>query len=435
MARILMASVPLAGHVNPGLPIAKLLVSRGHELIWYSGRHFEEAIRSTGAQFAPFVRATEFHDQLISTLYGKIPTYSLLAHAGFYIRNVFYNPMLSYYQDLQELLKTFDADVIVSDEWFTGGIPFSEKGIKPWVIYGNSPLMIFSEDAPPPGSGLLPTEGPYGKNRDRIANAIARVFLSPVQRHINNCRKEAGLEPLKYFSPEQNIRFSALTLKFTTPIFEFPRKHFPEQLRFVGPVLPETRLEKEPDWLEKIKRSDKPIIFITQGSVDIYDIRKLIIPALKALQHEEVKLIVSTGGLNTAGLKAMFPQENIIITTYVPYSLIMPYLSCMITNGGYGGVSTALSFGVPIIIAGNSEDKPEIASRLRYCGAGIDLQTGRPSRASIKKAWNRILHQTAFKEKAMEIMMDFKTHNAVNESVNCIETLIREKSASAETTK
>jgi len=417
MARILFATVPLSGHVNPGIPIARRLVALGHEVVWYCGDHFREKIVSTGARFIAFNRAPDFYDELITSMFGKVPNHSLLAHAGFYIRKVFYDPMPAYYADMQEILKDFEAEVIVSDEWFTGGIPFSEHHIKPWIIYGNSPLMLLSEDAPTPGTGLMPAPGLYGKNRDRIVNAITRVLFIPIHRHINRVRKSVGLPKLSHMFAEQNIRFSALTLKFNTEIFEFPRKDLPAQIRFVGPVLPENDLSHHFDWLDKIKHSIIPNIFITQGSVDIYDIHKLIIPSLKALHHEKVHLIISTGGKETAELKQLFPQENIIIEKYIPYALIMPFTSVMITNGGYGGVSTALSFGVPVIIAGNSEDKPEIASRLKYCGAGINLKTGRPSPSKIRNAVQHILHEPSYKSHAQLVRDDFNLHHAVDESV------------------
>jgi UDP:flavonoid glycosyltransferase YjiC (YdhE family) len=35
--------MPVAGHVNPGLPIARALVGRGHEVVWYTGQHFRAA--------------------------------------------------------------------------------------------------------------------------------------------------------------------------------------------------------------------------------------------------------------------------------------------------------------------------------------------------------------------------------------------------------
>jgi hypothetical protein len=42
----------------------------------------------------------------------------------------------------------------------------------------------------------------------------------------------------------------------------------------------------------------------------------------------------------------------------------------MVTNGGYGGVQQALANGVPLVVAGDSEDKPEVAARVRWSGTG-----------------------------------------------------------------
>ena len=36
----------------------------------------------------------------------------------------------------------------------------------------------------------------------------------------------------------------------------------------------------------------------------------------------------------------------------------------MLTNGGYGGVQYALAHGVPLVVAGDTEDKPEVAARV-----------------------------------------------------------------------
>ena len=51
----------------------------------------------------------------------------------------------------------------------------------------------------------------------------------------------------------------------------------------------------------------------------------------------------------------------------------------MVTNGGYGAVQRAVSTGVPLVVAGNTEDKPEVAARVAWSGAGINLRTGTPT--------------------------------------------------------
>ncbi|MBE9182473.1 hypothetical protein IQ268_28390 [Oculatella sp. LEGE 06141] len=51
MARFLIATIPVVGHVSPMLPIAQTLISRGHEVWWYTGALFQERIAAIGARF------------------------------------------------------------------------------------------------------------------------------------------------------------------------------------------------------------------------------------------------------------------------------------------------------------------------------------------------------------------------------------------------
>jgi hypothetical protein len=58
MARFLIATIPLIGHISPILPIVQLLIQRGHEAHWYSGRAFQPKIEATGATFIPMLRTS-----------------------------------------------------------------------------------------------------------------------------------------------------------------------------------------------------------------------------------------------------------------------------------------------------------------------------------------------------------------------------------------
>jgi UDP:flavonoid glycosyltransferase YjiC (YdhE family) len=59
MARILVATVPVIGHIVPILPLARELVARGHEVRWYSGRKHAARIEATGARFLSFTQARD----------------------------------------------------------------------------------------------------------------------------------------------------------------------------------------------------------------------------------------------------------------------------------------------------------------------------------------------------------------------------------------
>ena len=62
MARFLISTMPLDGHINPGLPIARKLVECGHEVWWYSGTSFKAKIEATGATFTPMQKAFDRSD-------------------------------------------------------------------------------------------------------------------------------------------------------------------------------------------------------------------------------------------------------------------------------------------------------------------------------------------------------------------------------------
>ena len=83
----------------------------------------------------------------------------------------------------------------------------------------------------------------------------------------------------------------------------------------------------------------------------------------------------------------------------------------MVTNGGYGGVQFALANGVPLVVAGDTEDKPEIAARVAWSGAGINLRTGRPSPEAIGGAVRRILGATGYRSSAERLRDELAVRN------------------------
>ncbi|MEV8182480.1 nucleotide disphospho-sugar-binding domain-containing protein [Specibacter sp. NPDC078692] len=94
---------------------------------------------------------------------------------------------------------------------------------------------------------------------------------------------------------------------------------------------------------------------------------------------------------------------NAHVTDLIPYEALLPHVSLMITNGGWGGVLAALSHGVPLIVTGRDIDKPEIAARVAYSGAGIDLRTGTPTVARLARAIAAIMADPRHAARAAEL--------------------------------
>ena len=62
MSRILFTTMPMAGHLRPGLPIAKELLAAGHEVAWYSGAKYAPLVERLGAQFFRMSPELDFDD-------------------------------------------------------------------------------------------------------------------------------------------------------------------------------------------------------------------------------------------------------------------------------------------------------------------------------------------------------------------------------------
>ena len=75
----------------------------------------------------------------------------------------------------------------------------------------------------------------------------------------------------------------------------------------------------------------------------------------------------------------------------------------MITHGGFGGVQHALAHGIPLIIGGDTEDKPEVAARIAWAGAGINLRTATPTPHQIRQAVEKVLKDHSYRQTARDL--------------------------------
>ena len=80
----------------------------------------------------------------------------------------------------------------------------------------------------------------------------------------------------------------------------------------------------------------------------------------------------------------------------MPYDLIASRTPAFVTNGGYTGVTIALHHGVPIVQAGDTEEKGEIGARIRWSGVGVRLGTTRPDDDAVGAAVRRVLDESGF---------------------------------------
>ncbi|GAS96954.1 glycosyl transferase family protein [Mycolicibacterium canariasense] len=410
------------------LNVARGLVLRGDRVTVLTSARHADAIRAIGAEPLPLPTGADFDDSALDAdLPGRAET-SGIERVNFDIKHVFVRPLPYQAAALADALAANTFDAVLTDAFFLGVLPMLLGGRRdrpPVLTYSTTPLLLSSRDTAPSGMGLLPGSGLSGRARNRLLNLLAqRVLLRPAHRSLTAMLDVLGLPESPAFVLDSGVLADRLIVP-TVPEFEYPRSDLPGNVRFVGAVTPTPATAfRPPVWWDRLGR-DRPVVHVTQGTVDNADLSRLIEPAVTALADADVTVVVSTGGRPVEQIGITLPA-NTVVTEYIPHDVLLPEVDAMVTNGGYGAVQRALGAGVPLVVAGNTEDKPEVAARVEWAGAGINLRTGTPSAAAVGAAVREILGDDRYRRRARELEAAFAQRDGVAEIAALLDEVIAE---------
>jgi MGT family glycosyltransferase len=433
MAEILIASMHPIGHFGPLLNLAEGLVDRGDRVTFLTAAHHGERIRAIGARPCA-LPATAVLDEtrLDLDLPGRAKT-SGIKRVNFDIMRVFLAPMPHQTAALAELMSETRFDAVIADAGFFGILPFLLGDVAarpPVLLYSTTPLMVSSCDTAPFGMGLSPSSSSLGRIRNRGLNLLSqKVLLRRSHQAANHLLDHLNAPKLPRFILDSGA-LADRYLAPTVPEFDYPRSDLPGNVRYVGAVhpAPPTRFSP-PRWWSKLD-GERPVVHVTQGTIDNADLSRLLEPTIDALGGEDVIVVATTGGRDVSQLRTRVPC-NTYVAEYIPHGELLPKVDVMVTNGGFGAVQRALATGVPLVVAGNTEDKPEVAARVAWTGAGIDLQTGTPSPGQVRRAVRDILGDDRYLRRARELESAYARRDGVAEIAALVDEVIAQRKPAA----
>jgi len=398
MAKLVIGSVPIHGHVTPLLAVAAGLVERGHQVRFLTGARFADAVARTGSDFIALPPEADFdHRELTQDVDKQRPPG--IRGLRYDVREIFLRPAVAQYEALLDLVAQ-PTDAVMVDPTFVGAVMLTaQSGSKrpPVVVAGVLPLTLSSAAVPPFGLGLAPLRNPV-LNRVRntaLRALVERVVFGPVQQQADAIFREVHGSPLHPFIIDWVSTADAI-VQFSVPTFEYPRPDATIPLHYVGPLTSPSDLPTPPWWNELAQPA--PVVLVTQGTIANRDFSELVRPTVEALAGEDILVVVTTGGRPVHELGPLPP--NVRAAEYLPYDQLFPLLDLMVTNGGYGGVHYALAHAIPVVVAGGGEDKPEVAARVAWSGVGVNLHTGRPKPAAIRRAVREVLDHSRYRAAA-----------------------------------
>jgi UDP:flavonoid glycosyltransferase YjiC (YdhE family) len=413
----LLASMAMPGHVNPLRPIARALVERGHEVRWYTGHDYRAAVEATGARFVPMTHEQPGIDSPRSGGEGLTG----LAAIRFGIKHAFLDPAPGQVADLRRILAEEPADAIVAEFGVLGARMVHELTGVPWVSVGVSPLTLPSRDTAPFGLARPPNASMFGRLRNRTLNTVLdRLLLRDVRSYRDMILARVGLPPARY-PVLSGVVSPLLHLQTGIAELEYPRSDLPGQLHFVGALIEPSGRNDVPPWAADVEAAEIPVVHVTQGTVADADLTALVVPTIHALADEDVLVVAGAGRHDPATLGPL--PANVRVAQFVPHGWLLPHTSVMVTNGGFGGVQVALANGVPLVVAGATEDKPEVAARVAWAGVGANLKTNTPTPGQIRDAVRQVLAEGSYAERAAAMRDVYAKLDAGRESAALIEAL------------
>ncbi|MCV7281220.1 glycosyltransferase family 1 protein [Mycolicibacterium flavescens] len=433
MPEILIASLSPIGHIGPLLHVAEGLVARGDRVTVLTSADHADRVRATGATAVAVPAQADFDmTRLDLDLPGRVDT-SGIKRVNFDIVRLFLQPMPHQTRALAALFSQTKYDAVLADAGFFGTLPFllgDRRARPPILMYSTTPLMISSRDTAPFGLGAGPSCSRAGRLRNRLLTAFSqKVLMRESQKVANLLLDELNSRPLPTFLFDAALLADRLIAP-TVPQFDYPRSDLPANVRYVGAVhLSASTGFRAPLWWPRLD-DDRPVVHVTQGTIDNADPSRLLEPTIAALDEEDVTVVATTGGRPTSQLGCRIPT-NTYVAEYVPHDMLLPKVDVMVTNGGFGAVQRALAAGVPLVVAGNTEDKPEVAARVAWAGAGVDLKTGTPTAGAVRAAVREVINNERYRRGARALETAFAQRDGVAEIAALIDEVIYEDRAVA----
>jgi MGT family glycosyltransferase len=431
LSTYLITSTPAHGHVMPLLQIARHLVASGDRVRFLTSTRYADRVRAAGAEFLALPAEADVNLDDADAAFPERVGLTGPAAIRFDMLNLFVRPGAAQLAALRAALHETDTAAILTEPLFLGTALLQRRprGERPPIVaLGIFPLGVKSRDTAPFGLGVPPLAGPIGRLRNAMLTIIAeKVVFGAVQRQADALsRREVG-SPLGGFLLDWPSRADAV-VQFTVPGFEYPRSDLPETVHFAGALPAPVTDVPLPEWWGELDGS-RPVVHVTQGTIANSDFGQLVIPAIEGLAGAEPLVVVSTGGRPVTEVAGALPA-NVRVAEYLPYGKLLPLVDVMVTNGGYGGVQQALAHGIPLVVAGQTEDKVEVSARVAWSGVGVNLKTNEPTPAQVAGAVRRVLSDETFRSRAAALADEYAAAPGLDGLDRVLTTLTKEPSRS-----
>lgn len=385
------------GAVGPALTVARKLVEAGHDVRVMSDACNRPEAEKTGARFVAWTRAPSRTDRSReSEILRDWDTDDVAESYSRVIDSLVAGPSQAYAEDLIEELDRDLADLIVTSELLLGvmagaeakGVPFALLPCNTLIttIKGaiDAGMLAFFEVNPPQDPGIAAKVHALKSMQEALTKGLPAM---------NKGRGAVGLPPINHLF--EQLAPSKKTLMAVSKAFEGAPEQDPPGVVFIGAQL------DEPGWAEAWQSpwpadDERPLVLVGFSTTFQNQIGVLqnVIDALATLP---VRGLVTLGP--TVRLDEVKAADNVEVVASAPHGEVMKQARAVITHGGFGTLSRALTHKLPVLAMPMGRDQGLNAEKLMTHGAGLALPPNAEP-AMIAGALQKLLAEPSFAEAA-----------------------------------
>lgn len=390
MSKIVFFCIPAHGHTNPTLGVVRELISRGHEVFYYSYNVMREKIETTGATF---ISCDEYDqeqrlDEKDAVRVGKDLAFST---------QILVDTTLALDDTVCKHMKELNPDCIVADSMAVWGKAVALKLEIPFV--SSTTTFAFNQY-----SAKIMKQSP--------GQIFGMIFsMSRINKNIKRLQ-DKGYPVKSVLDIIQNDN-NTDTIVYTSPEFQPCSETFSERYVFVGPSI---RPEEN-----KVEKTANKLIYISMGTVinDSVDFYK---KCIKALADTEYQVIISVGNLINIEDLGVIP-DNITISRFVDQIAVLNQADVFLTHCGMNSVNESLYYKVPLVMFPQTSEQEGVATRVEQLGAGVRLK--HINAKSIKETIENVLNTKSYYEQATQISQGFHKCTGAKGAADKIEQMCK----------
>lgn len=359
MKKIVFFSIPLFGHVNYGLKIAKTLQSKGHDVVYYSGTAYKSFIENTGVKFHPYSdeieRLFSFKESTYNNEYMQNIRAEELDHIFEWYKFCYHLYSITDIFMKTDIKNMETPDLVIYDSAALWGKRVAEY----WGIKSIASCTPYTY----PKAYALANPTRFAKmifQKEMNSKEMLRL-IHVLQLKLNNSLSSKDCSIFEPLSPLADYK-----LIYTAEEFQAGSEFLDKETTFYCGVIQEKpAINIDYSDLLSVKL---PNVYIAFGS--IYNNPKVFKQIFESCKNLEYNFILNVGSTIDKSIFSKFPNNWKIVERLNQFELLKS-VDAFVSHGGVNSIREAMHQGTPVVVIPSEGDTLCTAEDIKAENLGI----------------------------------------------------------------